>query len=130
MLEAVANLARRRALIIVISDFIGQGDWERSLLRLTPRHEVAALRVLDTADDELPEAGLVVVQDAETGAQLVLDSNDPLLRARLRGAVEQRDAKLAAGMRRAGVPLHTIDTGADLTTALIDVLTSMKRRRG
>src|SRR5690242_10537346 len=47
MLDAVAKLARRRALIVVISDFIGDGDWGRSLLRLVPRHEVVALRVID-----------------------------------------------------------------------------------
>ena len=129
MLDAVARLARRRSLIIVISDFIGDGDWERSLLRLGPRHEVVALRVVDAADDELPEAGLVVVEDAETGEQLVIDSGDPLLRVRLRAAVDERDSGLAAGMRRAGVPMHRIDTTADLATALVDVVTSTKRRR-
>jgi uncharacterized protein (DUF58 family) len=129
MLDAVARLARRRALIIVISDFIGEGDWERALLRLGPRHEVVALRIVDVADDELPEAGLIVVEDAETGEQLIVDSGDPLLRARLRAAVEERDQKLAAGMRRAGVPVHRIDTTADLVTALLEVVTSTRRRR-
>jgi uncharacterized protein (DUF58 family) len=129
MLDAAAKLARRRALIVVISDFIGDGDWGRSLLRLTPRHEVVALRVTDTADDELPDAGLVVVEDAETGEQLVIDSGDPLLRARLRAGVEERDARLAAGMRRAGVPIHRIGTDADLATALIEVIASTQRRR-
>jgi uncharacterized protein (DUF58 family) len=129
MLDAVAKLARRRALIVVISDFIGDGDWGRSLLRLVPRHEVVALRVIDAADDELPDAGLVVVEDAETGEQLVIDSSDPLLRARLRAGVEGRDAGLAAGMRRAGVPIHRIGTDADLATALIEVVASTQRRR-
>jgi uncharacterized protein (DUF58 family) len=129
MLDAVAKLARRRALIVVISDFIGDGDWGRSLLRLVPRHEVVALRVIDAADDELPDAGLVVVEDAETGEQLVIDSSDPLLRARLRAGVEERDAGLAAGMRRAGVPIHRIGTDADLATALIEVVASTQRRR-
>jgi uncharacterized protein (DUF58 family) len=129
MLDAVARLARRRSLIIVISDFIGDGDWERSLLRLGPRHEVVALRVTDPADDELPEAGLLVVEDAETGEQLIIDSGDPLLRARLRAAVDERDASLAAGMRRAGVPMHRIDTRADLATALVEVVTSTRRGR-
>jgi uncharacterized protein (DUF58 family) len=129
MLDAVARLARRRALIIVISDFIGDGDWERALLRLGPRHEVVALRVVDAADDELPEAGLVVVEDAETGEQLVIDSGDPRLRARLRAAVADRDSGLAAGMRRAGVPVHRIGTDADLATALIEVVASTRRRR-
>jgi uncharacterized protein (DUF58 family) len=129
MLDAAAKLARRRALIVVISDFIGDGDWGRSLLRLTPRHEVVALRVTDAADDELPDAGLVVIEDAETGEQLVIDSGDPLLRARLRAGVEERDVRLAAGMRRAGVPLHRIGTDADLVTALIEVIASTQRRR-
>ena len=129
MLDTVAKLARRRALIVVVSDFIGDGDWGRSLLRLVPRHEVVALRVIDAADDELPDVGLVVVEDAETGEQLVIDSSDPLLRARLRTGVEERDSRLAAGMRRAGVPMHRIGTDADLATALIEVVTSTKRRR-
>lgn len=129
MLDAAAKLARRRALIIVVSDFIGDGDWERSLLRLGPRHEVVALRVVDPADDELPNAGLVVIEDAETGEQLLVDSGDPLLRARLRVAVEERDASLAAGMRRVGVPVHRIDTTADLATALVEVVASTRRRR-
>jgi uncharacterized protein (DUF58 family) len=129
MLDTVAKLARRRALIVVISDFIGDGDWERSLLRLVPRHEVVALRVTDTADDELPDVGLVVVEDAETGEQLVIDSSDPLLRARLRAGVGEREARLAAGMRRAGVPVHRIGTDADLARALIEVVENTRRRR-
>jgi uncharacterized protein (DUF58 family) len=129
MLDTVAKLARRRALIVVISDFIGDGDWGRSLLRLVPRHEVVALRVTDAADDELPDVGLVVVEDAETGEQLVIDSSDPLLRARLRAGVDERDARLAAGMRRAGVPVHRIGTDADLARALIEVVENTRRRR-
>jgi len=129
MLETVARLARRRSLIIVISDFIGEGDWERSLRRLVPRHEVAALRVTDAADDELPDVGLVVLEDAETGEQLVIDTGDPLLRARLQAGVEERDTSIDAGMRKAGVPVHRITTTADLATALIDVVTSTKRRQ-
>jgi uncharacterized protein (DUF58 family) len=129
MLDTVAKLARRRALIVVISDFIGDGDWGRSLLRLVPRHEVVALRVIDAADDELPDVGLVVVEDAETGEQLVIDSSDPLLRARLRAGVDERDDRLAAGMSRAGVPIHRIGTDADLATALIEVVASTQRRR-
>ena len=129
MLDAVAKLARRRALVVIISDFIGDGDWGRSLLRLALRHEVVALRVVDAADDELPNVGLVVVEDAETGEQLVIDSSDPLLRTRLRARVEERDTSLAAGMRRAGVPIHRIGTDADLAAALIEVVASTQRRR-
>jgi uncharacterized protein (DUF58 family) len=128
MLDAVGRIARRRALIVVLSDFIGDGDWERSLQRLVRRHEVVALRIVDTADDALPEAGLIVVEDAETGEQLVVDSADPLLRVRFRAAVDARDEQLTAGMRRAGVPVHRIDTDRDLAEALVEVVARTRGR--
>ena len=127
MLDAVARLARRRSLIVVVSDFIGTGDWERSLLRLTPRHDVVALRIIDAADDELPDAGLIVVEDAETGEQLVIDSGDPLLRANFRAAAGERDARLEVGMRRAGVALHRIGTTDDLADSLVEVVSRTHR---
>jgi uncharacterized protein (DUF58 family) len=129
MLETAARLARRRSLIVVVSDFIGEGDWERSLLRLTQRHEVVALRITDVADDELPEAGLIVVEDAETGEQLIVDAGDPLLRERLRTGAGERDARLNAGMRRTGVPVHRISTADDLVGSLIEVVASTRGRR-
>ncbi len=129
MLEATATMARRRSLIIVISDLIGTGEWDRQLARLTHRHEVVALRVLDRADDELPDAGLIVVQDAETGEQLIVDSSDPLFRARYRAGVQERDDRLADRMRRANVPLHRIDTDRDVVEALVDVVASTRWRR-
>jgi uncharacterized protein (DUF58 family) len=129
MLDAVARLARRRSLIVVVSDFIGTGEWERSLLQLTPRHEVVALRVVDAADDELPDAGLIVVEDAETGEQLIVDSGDPLLRARFQAGVGERTARLDAGMRRAGVLRHDFGTADDLADSLVEVVARTRRRR-
>ncbi len=129
MIEAVARLARRRSLIIVISDFIGDGDWSQALQRLGRRHEVAALRIVDTTDDELPEAGLLVVEDAETGEQVIIDSSDPLLRDRFRAAADERDARIADGLRAAKVPAHRVDTTGDLAQALIEVVARTQRRR-
>jgi uncharacterized protein (DUF58 family) len=129
MFDAVSSLARRRSLIVVISDFIGTGDWDKPLLRLTHRHEVVGLRVIDAADDDLPEAGLIVVEDAETGEQLLVDSGDPLFRARFRIGVDERDAVLSRRMRRAGVPLHRIGTDRDLVESLVDVVSSTRWRR-
>jgi uncharacterized protein (DUF58 family) len=129
MLDATATMARRRSLIIVVSDFIGTGEWDKQLLRLVHRHDVAALRVMDASDDELPDAGLIVVEDAETGEQLIVDSSDPLFRARYRSGVDERDAVLAQRMRRANVPLHRIDTDRDLVGALVEVVAGTRWRR-
>ena len=128
MLDTVASLARR-CLVVVISDFIGTGEWERPLIRLAHRNEVVALRVVERADDALPEVGLIVVEDAETGEQVLVDSGDPWFRARFRDGVDEREAGLRSGMRRAGVPLHRVDTGSDLVEVLLAVIAETRRRR-
>ena len=128
MLDTVASLARR-SLVIAISDFIGTGEWQRPLLRLAHRNEVVAVRVVDAADDTIPEVGVIVVEDAETGEQQLVDSADPWFRARFSAEVDQREAGLRSGMRRAGVPLHRVDTGSDLVEALLAIVEQTRRRR-
>src|SRR5437764_1051888 len=105
MLDAVAKLARRRALIVVISDFIGDGDWGRSLLRLVPRHEVVALRVVDAADDELPDVGLG--GGGRSGAGRRAPSRPRPARGRVvhhRRRRRARDRRRGPGGVRPGVP--------------------------
>lgn len=128
MLETVTMLARR-CLVVVVSDFIGTGEWQRPLIRLAHGNEVVALRVVDTTDDVLPAVGLIVVQDAETGEQLLVDSADPLFRARFSDGVDERDTALFSGMRRAGVPLHRIGTDSDLVESLLTVIAETRWRR-
>jgi len=128
MLDTAASLARR-CLVVLISDFVGTGEWERPLSRLAHRNEVVALRVSGEGDDGLPEAGLMVVEDAETGEQVLVDSSDPWFRERFRSGMDERDAELRSGMRRAGVPLRQVDTGSDLVTTLLDVIAETRRRR-
>ena len=72
-----AGAIRRRSLVFVISDFITGDGWERPLARLARRHEVVAVRVVDPLERELPDVGMIVVEDAETGEQVLVDTSDP-----------------------------------------------------
>jgi uncharacterized protein (DUF58 family) len=123
---AAATTARRRSLVFVMSDFIAEPGWERPLAMLTHRHEVVVIRVVDPAELELPDVGLILVEDAETGEQLLVDTSDPLLRGRLAAQVGARESELAEQMRRAGVAPHHVTTDQDLLAALVD----MVRRSG
>jgi uncharacterized protein (DUF58 family) len=129
LLRTAASVIRRRSLVIVISDFITEPGWERPLLQLTERHEVVAVRLLDPREFELPDAGLLVVQDAETGEQLVVDTSDRELRRRLRAAADQREDEIRAITQRAGVDLHVISTGDDMVAAFIKMIESQRHRR-
>ncbi len=60
------NSIKRRSLVFVISDFISEPGWERSLSLLGQRHEVIAVRLYDPREEELPDVGMVLMEDAET----------------------------------------------------------------
>jgi uncharacterized protein (DUF58 family) len=127
LLDTAARVIRRRSLIVLVSDFISEPGWERSLLRLTERHEVVAVRLVDPREFDLPDAGLIVVEDAETGEQLMVDSSDPEFRRRLRAAGEERELAVRQAAQRAGVDLHVVSTADDLVGALVRIVSSRKR---
>jgi uncharacterized protein (DUF58 family) len=129
LLEFALGTIRRRSVVVLMSDFITAPGWERPLLQLTERHEVIAIRLVDRREYELPDAGVIVVEDAETGEQLTVDSSDSEFRHRLREAGELREAELRAATRRAGVDIYEISTEDDLVPALVRVIESRKRRR-
>jgi uncharacterized protein (DUF58 family) len=129
LLDFALGAIRRRSLVVLMSDFITAPGWERPLLQLTERHEVIALRLLDPREYELPDAGVIVVEDAETGEQLTVDSSDAEFRHRLREAGELREAELRAATLRAGVDIYEVSTEDDLVPALVRVIESRKRRR-
>jgi hypothetical protein len=71
----------------------------------------------------------VLVEDAETGEQLLADTSDPLFQRRFRAEVEAREDAVEGSMRRAGVTSHRIGTDEDLAAALVDMVRRSKRRR-
>jgi uncharacterized protein (DUF58 family) len=133
MLHLTAATARRRSLIFVISDFIteagGEQAWESALLRLGQRHEVVTIRVVNPIEYTLPDLGLVLIEDAETGEQLLADTGDPFFQERFRSEVVAREEALAGSMRRAGAMSHRIGTDQDLAQSLIEMAQRTKRRR-
>jgi len=129
LLDTALGMIRRRSLIVLVSDFITEPGWEQSLLRLTERNEVIAIRLVDPSEFALPDAGMIVVEDAESGEQLLIDSSDPEFRRRLHAAGEEREAALQAATARAGVALHDISTDDDLVSGLVRIVESRRRRR-
>lgn len=118
---------RRRSLVFLVSDFLSAPGWERLLPALARRHDVVALRVWDPIEERIPDSGLIVLQDSETGEQMLVDTSDPALRRRVEELARSRDEALTATLRRAGVDAFAISTEDDIVTALIGIVARRRR---
>jgi uncharacterized protein (DUF58 family) len=72
-LVQAGRLARRKGMIIVISDFLDDGPWGRPLLALAKKHDVVCVVVADVRDREVPPVGLLRARDPETGEVILVE---------------------------------------------------------
>jgi len=129
LLETGRRAIRRRSLVFLISDFIVAPGWERPLHLLNARHEVVAVRLFDPREVELPDIGPLIMEDAETGEQLYVDTRDLKFRRRFLEAARQREAALGDAFKRSGVEAVSLSTDEDLVRAIVRMATLRRRRR-
>ena len=129
LFEGGLHVIGRRSLVFVVSDFISTPGWERALHWLTRRHEVLAVRIWDPREMTLPDIGPIFMEDAETGAQLYVDTHDRKFRTRFEAAARQREATLNSAFERAGVDVLSLSTDDDLVRALVRFAAVRKERR-
>ena len=128
MIQTAASLLRRRSTVFVVSDFFSTPGWEQPLGYLAQRHEVVAVRLYDPLENDLPDLGLVTMEDAETGEQLLVDTHDPVFRQRFMTLAEEREAKLRQALARACVDALEVSTDEDLFEAMVR-FTDLRKRR-
>jgi len=129
LLERAVRTIKRRSLIVIVSDFISQPGWERPLHLLNQRNELLAVRLVDPRERELPDVGLVLVRDAETGEQLEIDTGDAAFRRRFAAAAQAREAEIDRAFARAGVEVLALSTDEDLVGAIVRMAARRRRRR-
>jgi len=127
LLSQAQAVIRRRASIFLVSDFITQPDWHAPLSQLARRHEVVAIRLRDRLEQEIPNVGLLLMQDAETGEQLLVDGNDAGFRARFGHIAAERENLLRQGLTRAGVDCLELTTDEPLDQAILR-FTQLRKR--
>jgi len=129
LIGGALNAIKSRSLIFVVSDFISAPGWERMLTLLNHHHEVIAVRLWDPSEAEMPDIGLVVMEDAETGEQVYVDTRDPRFRARYEESAKNREAALNEAFKHAGVDVLSLSTGEDLVRAIVRFAALRERRR-
>ncbi len=94
LLRGALNAIRRRSLIFIVSDFISVPGWEKSLSLLNQHHEVIAVRLWDPREIDLPDVGPLIMEDAETGEQLYVDTHDRKFRKAFTDLSKKREEEL------------------------------------
>ena len=128
MLGEAHSVIKRRSVVFVLSDFISTPGWEKALALLARRHEVIAVRLHDPVEHTLPELGFVMLQDAETGEQLFLDTQDRGFRERFTALAQEREAALRTAFAEAGVDCMELATTDNLQNELLRFIDLRKRR--
>jgi uncharacterized protein (DUF58 family) len=127
-LRTAFQVMRRRSIVFIVSDFFSAPGWAEPLAHLAQRHEVVAVRLYDPLERELPDMGMLVMQDAETGEQLFVDTHDKGFRRRFATVAERRERELRLALSRAGVDCLELATDGDLLDALMRFADLRKRR--
>jgi uncharacterized protein (DUF58 family) len=121
VLRAALGILRRRSTVVIVSDFLSPPGWQGLLGQLARRHDIVPIQVRDRREFDLPAAGMIYVEDAETGEVIFVDTDDAGFRQRLRAAADEQQAALDADLRSAGVTLFPVATDEDLVRALFRI---------
>jgi uncharacterized protein (DUF58 family) len=112
-LTRVGRLARQPGLVVVVSDFRDQRDWERPLGSLRVRHSVLAVEIVDQREAQLPAVGRLALVDPESGERIEVDTSRRRVRQRFAELEGERRERLASELRRLRIDHVTLRTDED-----------------
>ncbi len=122
------NTIKKRSIAFIISDFRDEGF--DSALRIAARkHDTVAIRILDPREEELPDAGLVRLQDSETGRWLWVDTGSRRVRERYTAWNRRKTGELNEMFSRSGVDAVTLETDRNYVQPLINLFKKREKRR-
>ena len=128
-LREADRLARRRGLVVIVSDFLAEPGWERAVRAVGARHDVLAIEVVDPRELELPNVGMLTMVDPETGAMIEVQTADTGLRERYAAAAAAQRAATASALRTAGAGHVVLRTDRDWLSDLVAYVEQRRRRR-
>jgi len=126
-LAYLSKVIKKRSIIFIISDFMTP-DFTQPLKILKNKHEIIALRLIDEREIKLPDVGLIELEDAETGAQILVDTSDEEFRKEYHGLVLEGNKKLSKMLRIAKTDLINFIVGQPFDIPLRKYF-SMRQKR-
>ncbi len=124
-LEYLNTAIKKRTIVFLISDFQDEG-FEDALKIANRKHDVVAFRVYDQFDMELPDIGLVRMQDKESGESAWVNTSSSKTRTEYAKNARIKELKLKENFRKAGIDFASFSTAEEYVKPLM----SLFKRRG
>ena len=124
-LEQVSKTIKRKSIVFVISDFIDKSNYLKPLKILRKRHDVIALRIIDPREKEIPDVGMIELEDDESGEQILVDTSDEEFRNSYHKLIVENDLQFLTNMKKNKVDTISLLTDQDYS---IPVKKFFKRR--
>ena len=118
-IQYLTQVMKRRSTVFIFSDFLDPAPITDPLLVAGKKHDVTAIQVYDSLFSDLPDVGLLRIEDAETGLQQWLDTSFAAIREGQKRWWKENQEKLQNTFRRCNVDLASIRTDEDYVKALI-----------
>jgi uncharacterized protein (DUF58 family) len=135
-LDVANQVLHRRAIVFLVSDFQSNGDatktrdaLRRAMRQTNRRHDLVAVQIEDPRERELPDVGLLSLEDAESGEMVELDTADASVRERFSQEADARAKQLLAELRSEGVDMLALKTNAPYLPALQRFFKNRGRKR-
>jgi uncharacterized protein (DUF58 family) len=129
-LTEAGRLIRRPSMMVLISDFMTPGGWQKPLSALAIRHEVVAVWITDPRECAIPDVGVVTFEDPESGEQILVDTRSSHLRARFQEAAMAQRETIRTDLRRARAAVAELSTAAEIVPQLVAFIKQREAQRG
>jgi len=126
-LRYLTNAIKKKCTTFVLSDFI-DNDFYRALQIANRKHDLAAIRISDKGERELPNMGLIKVKDPENNIEKYIDTSDSTVRAAYKNYFDKQQQKNTDIFKRSGVDTVDIYTGQDYIKPLIKLFKMRESR--
>lgn len=120
-IEYLTNVLKKRCTAFMLSDFIDDNDFKNALTVANRKHDVVAIQVYDRRMEELPDVGLMLVRDAETGHEEWIDTSSKALRNAHHEWWRERQLKLNDTFAKCNVDSVSVRTDQDYVKALLNL---------
>lgn len=127
-IKEATQLIKKRSVIFIVSDFLSE-DFSKELKILKSRHDVIVVDILDIRELEIPDVGLIELEDEETGEQLLVDTSDEEFRINYIKEVEKSRNKLKNIFKKLKIDTIHLNTDDNYEIPLKRFFMMRKRRR-